>query len=249
MPLLSNRERGRERGRLRGAPSWPSCSAERGRERGRFPRRLLPLLPLLAAGCAADPPRTLRFVITTDAEIPAELDEIRISITASRSDSGNVCEPWTRVIDVDRPDALPAAVAVEIGADYTSWAAWRIVGLRGGAEVFHRESRAPWPAEGRRDVEVVVERACFDFSCPAGEQCLGARCVGVPSPRAFDDMTIRDRGVPCDRAAAVEDVYVPDAGDDDAGADAPADGASDDASAPDDAAAADDAAASDGEGD
>ncbi len=36
-----------------------------------------------------------------------------------------------------------------------------------------------------------------------------------PRPCAFDDMTIRDRGVPCDRAAAVEDATPSDGGGDD----------------------------------
>jgi hypothetical protein len=165
---------------------------------------LLALAATGAPGCT-DSPRTLRIVIDSNLNVPAELDEIRVTATGSRTPEGNICEPVSRRFQLTSAGDLPLRVSIEIGPDYTEWAAVRIVGLRGGTNVFVRESRVPWPSEGIRDLETRLDRDCFAHPCGANEQCVMGECAAVPFPGLFDDLSYVDRGVPCDRSAPIGD--------------------------------------------
>jgi hypothetical protein len=173
----------------------------------------LALLALMIGlvGCSEEGPRTLRLVIDSDMFVPDQLDELRITVTASRTPEGNVCEPVTRQFRLGGQGDLPLRVSIEIGSEYSSWVAVRVVGRLATAEVFRRESRVPWPSSGTRDLPFSLDSNCYEPSCPEFEQCVDGACVGIPYPGIFDDLSYRDRGVPCDRAAEPEDVGTGDA--------------------------------------
>ncbi len=167
-------------------------------------------------GCAAEAPATLRLVIDSDVRVPDDADEIRVTVTASRTHEGNVCEPVTRSFRLDRPGDLPLPIAIEVGSDYAEFAIYRVAVFADGAEVtrLRREGMLAWGASGVRDVPIAIDAACLSVDClPDTEQCIAGSCGLVPYPGIFEDLSRRDRGVPCDRAAPLED-----AGDVDAGA-------------------------------
>ena len=189
------------------------------------------LWPAVSTPGCSEAPRSLRLVIDTDLEVPEQIDQVRVTVTASRTDEGNVCEPVTRVFELVDPSELPLRVTFEAGTEYSAWVAFRVVGrLRlHGEEVFRREARLAWPSSGRREVALSIDSRCYRVHCPATEHCVNGVCVGVPHPGIFDDLQYRDRGVSCDRVAPIEDVVVlPD----DAGG--PDDGQNDEGEEPED---------------
>jgi hypothetical protein len=177
------------------------------------------LAALVFAGCSQEGPPTLRLLINAELSVPTDLDELWITIAASRTLEGNICEPVTRVFTLDRQTDLPLPVSIEMGEVYTEFAIYRIVGKVGGVEVFRRETWAMWPSSGTVDAEVLFDAACLDPErppCGEGLQCVDNQCVGIRDPGILEDLGRRDRGVSCDSAAEVEDVGIPE-GDGDGG--------------------------------
>ncbi|MBI5488580.1 MAG: hypothetical protein HY905_14700 [Deltaproteobacteria bacterium] len=171
---------------------------------GRAVRAAGLVLLLLAAGVPActEPPRTLRVVVDSNMEVPGELDQIVVTATASRTAEGNICEPITRLFELPSAGSLPLRISIEIGSEYSQWGAVRVVGRSHGTDLFLRELRVPWPAEGIRDLEVRLDRDCYGRTCGTNEQCVEGSCASVPFAGLFDDASYRDVGISCDRATA-----------------------------------------------
>ena len=181
--------------------------------------RLAPACALLFAvfsGCTSEPPRTLRFVIDTDLAIPTQVDLIKVTVSASRTESGNLCRPWPREVRLQRRSDLPASIAVEIGAQYASWAIIRVQAFYEGVEVapLRQDIVRAWPSSGSLDVAIFLAAACTTSGCGPGDQCVDGTCATLPPPPGIlDDCTRIDQGVPCDRAAEVLDAAACDASD------------------------------------
>ncbi|MBI5499852.1 MAG: hypothetical protein HY907_06390 [Deltaproteobacteria bacterium] len=168
----------------------------------------------LPAGCGEDRAGTLRLTIDTTLAVPGQVDEIRVFVTAARTEDGPLCVPIERSIPLVRQADFPLRVGIEVGAEYRSWLVFRIEGRLGGSPVIFQETRTVWPASGATDVGVQLSAGCYLAACAGGEMCLGSgTCVAVPVPGAFVDETMWDPGVPCDRAAPVLDVAGEVAGD------------------------------------
>jgi hypothetical protein len=156
----------------------------------------------------------LRLLIDAELSVPTDLDELWVTIAASRTLEGNICEPVARVFTLERQTDLPLPLSIEMGEVYTEYVIFRVVGKLDRAEVFRRETRAVWPSSGTADAEVLFDAACLDPERePCGEnlQCVDNHCVGIPDPGIFEDLGRRDRGVSCDSAAEIEDAGVPEA--------------------------------------
>ena len=168
------------------------------------------LLSGMGSGCADELPGTLRVVIRTELSAPDQMDEIRITVTGSRTPEGNVCEPWTRRKELAGPADLPVTLSIEIGSEYREWVAYRIEGRLRAETVFLRESRVAFPSSGVLEVPVDLEASCYRPTCSGASQCVQGTCVGIPFPGIFDDLGFRDVGVPCDRLAFPEDAGTSD---------------------------------------
>lgn len=154
-------------------------------------------LALFNPSCT-DETRELRLVIDTDLEIPAELDEVFVEITASRTPEGQVCEPARRSFELGSSEELPLVLAIEPREEYTSWVAYKVTGHERGEFVMAIESRVSWPSEGAVELELILDRRCVEMGCGSDAQCVDGACVVVPTPEVFGDLEIRDVGIPCD---------------------------------------------------
>ncbi|MDI7268400.1 MAG: hypothetical protein QME96_10430 [Myxococcota bacterium] len=170
---------------------------------------------ILGAGCAADSPPAVRLVIDSPIDVPDPLYALRITVTASRDPNEprlcmRVGSPDIRLV---RQSDLPVRVTIERGTVYAAWAAYRIEAFGPGGDSqprFRRSGRTSWPAAGVLEVPIVVEPECFDFECPADEQCVASRgaaeCRPAETERFFGaDLSLFDYGVSCDSAAPIED--------------------------------------------
>jgi len=168
------------------------------------------LVAIVVGGCGTEAPRTLRLIIDTDLSVPTEIDELRVTVAASRTPEGRICEPVTRSFPLRQETDLPLPVSIEIGAEYSSWVIFRVGAFLDGAEIekLRRETMLSWPTSGIRDVSVNLEAACLRRTCGANEQCVNATCAGIQFPGILDDPSRRDRGVSCDRAAPVSDAGI-----------------------------------------
>jgi hypothetical protein len=155
---------------------------------------------LLVGGCADDGPRLL-LSIDSDLAIPEELDAIAVTVTASRTPEGALCEPVERQFEVASSGDLPLLIELTPGSSYDAWVAFRVVGSALGAEQVSEENRVPWPTDGPATFAVVLDAACVGVdSCSADEQCNEGDCSAIPSPGLFDGRFPIDEGIPCDAA-------------------------------------------------
>lgn len=154
-------------------------------------------LALFGSSCTEDL-REVRLVIDSDLLIPSELDEVFVEITASRTPEGQVCEPARRSFELESSDALPLILAIEPREEYTSWVAYKVTGHERGDVVIEIESRVSWPSEGAHELELTLDRRCLELRCGSETQCVDGDCAVVPTPEVFEDLDIRDVGIPCD---------------------------------------------------
>ncbi|MBI5489489.1 MAG: hypothetical protein HY905_19305 [Deltaproteobacteria bacterium] len=203
---------------------------------------LLAALAALASGCGDDDgTRRVRLVLAVGADVPDRdgIDEIEVTLTASRTDGTEalaLCEPTTCRFPT-AGGLQPVVVDFHRGSTYAALALFRVSWLSAGTPRASRELAIPWPDSGTREVRLELRAACEDLGCGPGLQCLlvddNAVCAAVPFPRAFDERTWVDDGVPCDRGDEPTMCPSLDAGDDaDAEADSDADaldGGNDDA--------------------
>lgn len=157
-------------------------------------------LALAACACGNDGPPAVRLAVTSDLDLPGELDAVSITVIGSRSAERDLlCEPAERLFPAAGETLhLPLEVLVERGHVYTAWIAFRVEGRLAGETVVWREQLVPWPDAGTLDVEVHLERSCLHAACtPTVEQCIRGTCCGVPRREIFTDPTLRDPGMSC----------------------------------------------------
>lgn len=168
-------------------------------------RRFLPLLLALALAACEDESSVIRLIIGTDDEIdvPDDLDEVMLTLTASRTAEGNVCEPVTRVFAIDGAELIPLSIVVEQGDEYTAWFAFRVAARLEGVELARVEGSQEWAGPGTTEVAVELEGDCLEVACGEGETCDDGECEASPSGVFLDDPAFRDEGVSCDGGGGV----------------------------------------------
>jgi hypothetical protein len=158
---------------------------------------LLALLPLI--GCSdGGGGNVARLIIETDGQAPLSFDEIEVSITASRTPEGNLCEPAIEKFTIEDEGDLPLIVDYVFGSEYRSWAAFKVVCYMAGSVVLRKEVTSAFFSGERNEITLVIEEACFNASCGAGQQCLDGFCVDLPDPGPFSDPLLIDFGTTCD---------------------------------------------------
>lgn len=148
------------------------------------------LFAMLLAGCADSP--VLVLVINSDLQVPNELDEVRVTVTASRDFYWReVCEPSTYIYSQTDSSHFPIKVAIWQGEEFATAIAYRIEGLRDGVKVLNPfAGHEVWPAEGRRDVRSDLLSVCTvsdDFECTLGQHCVDGECVDDGIPQVLDN--------------------------------------------------------------
>jgi hypothetical protein len=163
------------------------------------------MLAALALAACEDEPSVIRLVIGTDDEVDVsdDLDEIDLTLTASRTEEGNLCEPVTRAFPIDSADLVPLSVVVEQGDDYTAWFAFRVVARLEGVELARVEAKQEWAGPGPTQVAVELQGDCFGVACAEGEVCVDGDCEASPEGAFLDDPAFRDEGVSCNGGGGV----------------------------------------------
>jgi len=172
-------------------------------------RQVLLLSLLVAHGCSdsseLDRP-VIRLEIDAAVDVPEELDELLITLVASRSDDGgDFCEtqgPF--LIRLSSPEDLPTWIDSVQGDVYSRRLAYRVDGFvheeeeDGGDQVFRREGVERWPDAGQSFVRIEIEGGCYGELCRDDRQCVDEECARVPAPGVFDDPGMHDPGQPCE---------------------------------------------------
>jgi hypothetical protein len=128
-----------------------------------------------ASGCQRGDDRVTISIKAEGVEPAAELDELRITLTASRTASGDeLCEPFTIRLPIgpDDPNAItvPFRVAVHPGALFGKLLFVRLEGLF-AQEVRWRDEQATSLAGGALTLEFRLAPDCLDVGTAPGEIC------------------------------------------------------------------------------
>lgn len=169
------------------------------RPRSRAPAALsAAVLALLAGACGPeDEGPGVRLIVETEVGVPTVIDAVDVEVTASRAAAGETCAPRLRTFALASSADLPLRILYELGPEFRSWVAFRVVWRKGGVEVRSQTVLQPAPDSGIQEVRVELAGACLTRSCGAGEQCVAGACTPVPSPDPFDP-ALRVSGFDCD---------------------------------------------------
>lgn len=176
-------------------------------------RLALVLLPLLAACGSPTPRRSIRLTLAAEVGVPADVDRVELSFTASRTAAGATCLPVQEGWNLTQPSDLPIVVDFVPGDTYAAWLGLRVVWLKSGTPVDVRETTVPWPSDGVREVEIRLEQRCLGAGCAPDQQCLAGTCSPFESPRPLDPALVEPGAPSCDRDAPSPDGGGPDDGD------------------------------------
>lgn len=160
-------------------------------------------ITLALGACAEDAAPTIVVTVDSELAIPEELYELELSVLASRTDSGQTCEPFTEVHSLNEPGDLPLEVALTQGPIYSSWLVYRVTALlrtSGGEQEFRRQALLRWPTTGVFRQTLLIEAAPCEPECESTEQCVDSQCTNVAEPTIFDDTARRDIGTLCLRS-------------------------------------------------
>jgi len=163
-------------------------------------RRVLGLIALLLLlGCSGGGGgNAARLIIETDTTSPLPFDEIEVSITASRTPEGNLCEPAIEKFTIEGEGDLPLVVDYVFGSEYRSWVAFKVVCYSAGSVVLRKEVASAFFSGVRNEITLLIEDACFSMSCGLDQQCLDGICVDLPDPGPFNEPLLLDFGTTCD---------------------------------------------------
>lgn len=154
---------------------------------------------LAVTGCWGDDGGDIaRLIIDTDMEAPFTFNEIQVTVTASRTLDGNLCEPASEKFTIEDKGDLPLVVDFYFGSEYRSWVAFRVACLSGGTPVYQKEVIRPFFDGERNEIEMWIESVCFGVSCESTQQCSDGVCVDLPYPGPFNTPTLIDSGTTCD---------------------------------------------------
>jgi hypothetical protein len=150
----------------------------------------------LASGCEPDETK-VRIRIGVEADVPGQVDLIRVIATAARDEAGHFCVPVVRSFDLTSGADLPLIVDFRPGPRYRSWAYLRVDWFGGGVRVGGRDWWRSFPASGTREEELVLEAACVALRCAEEQQCVSGECRSFRTPSPLDPGNL-DTAILCD---------------------------------------------------
>ncbi|MGD8858795.1 MAG: hypothetical protein PVI30_02215 [Myxococcales bacterium] len=174
-------------------------------------RSLLPWLGWLAIGllgCSSDeaPLTQIMVSVTTDLQVPAELDGVVITVsTATRQEE--VTSPT-----LASADALPVTLGVQHVGGPLEGVRVSVIGTRGGQNVIQREAETEFVRGEIRELRMDLLAGCVGEPCP-GQTCgeLGCQPVDVDgstlpvwSGSADRDVAAPDASTPTDAGATAD---------------------------------------------
>ncbi|MFH2007555.1 MAG: hypothetical protein ABI333_13300 [bacterium] len=156
---------------------------------------------LLGVGCQ-DRVHRVVIEIASAGFIPTQqLDEIEVTISASRTATGDqLCEPYTRRFNLDptepEPITLPLRIAVEPGDVYDKVLYVRVVGRFDGT-IRLKAERMVSLAGGDVTLQVLLTSDCIGVGTGAGQHCQAGLPLESPLSEIFDDRRFVEGGEQC----------------------------------------------------
>lgn len=132
-------------------------------------------LACAAFACAADPTQVI-VVVDSDLRTPAELDEIRITVT---SPEGEEQSASGTLLAGDPP--LPRTLALSHTQGPLGTFRAMAEGLRAGTVIVEREARFDFQSERVLVLSMHLLRSCANVVCDRGSTCTERGCEPVPS--------------------------------------------------------------------
>lgn len=158
-------------------------------------RLYIPLLfmCLFASGCSEELPPGVLLIIESDRLVPDHLDQVWVTVTASRTAAVNICQPIPRRVLPDETPHFPIYVSFDRGEVYDEWIAFqveaRLTRLDSDPEnqvVFRQEHMRAWPTSTREEHTVTIDGSCYQKVCEDDEYCYEGECVSSHEPGIFD---------------------------------------------------------------
>jgi len=183
---------------------WDQNASIRSSVLGRGGRRSAAVLLLATGGllatwgCGDDPPR-FRIRVDTNAEVPEQINKVKVWVTASRGpvEAPALCRPSCRSFEIRQPSDLPFYVDFLPGPKYRRWVYLRVEYFRFDVRVgFHESPALQVPESGTFEAPLELDAACLEHACadPLTPQCIDGECALVTG--AFDDPGHIDDGAP-----------------------------------------------------
>jgi len=163
-----------------------------------------------SVACDGDTERKVRLTITSPAQIPSQLDRIRVRVTAARRDnpedpgSFRICEPAEREFWLTSPADLPIYIDYYPGRNYDFWVAFRVEFWGGELLRSTDEWMALLSESGASERTIALDAACAAMPrpCDPGYKCIEQDCVDPGGEGPFDHPELVDIGVPCSSGVA-----------------------------------------------
>jgi hypothetical protein len=164
----------------------------------------------VSGGCSAEPRTEVLVSVTTDHEVPAELDTLAITV------SGPTMEIQTARADLTSLADLPRTVGlVHEGGPLGPFEATIVGSLSSGEQVASRRVRFAFQKGRTLALEIHLARACATVSCAGDETCADGVCRSIDvGPDELVPWPVSDGGVDAgvvDSAADTTDVGPSDA--------------------------------------
>jgi hypothetical protein len=163
----------------------------------------LALLGLVA--CEETAERKVRLTITSQAQIPSQLDRVVVRVAAARRDnpaeptSFRVCEPAVGEFNLAASGDLPIYIDYFPGLTYNYWVAFRVECWCGSVLRRTDEWMASLGESGADERTVTLDAACASMPvpCAAGLKCVEQNCVDPGGEGPFDHPELIDLGISC----------------------------------------------------
>jgi hypothetical protein len=176
-----------------------------GAARRRWRAALLGLVLLGSVGCEEEVERKVRLMVTSQGQVPAQLDHVVVHVTAARRDnpaeptSFRICEPADGTFTLSSSADLPLYIDYYPGSGYDFWVAFRVEFWAGSVLRSTDEWMASLGESGASERTVSLDAACASMPvpCAAGLKCVEQNCVDPGGDGPFDHPELIDTGVPC----------------------------------------------------
>ena len=174
--------------------------------------RFFPLLLVLLLACQNDASPSSRIMLTIETDFAVPLDVNTLEV---RADGDAIGSSFYEYFDLNNESTLPILVPLSNTGSSLSPLHVTVSGSRNGQLIVEKRITLSFSENESRTLNVILERACFDFECSNTQLCES----GCPERPDIDPTTLP---LWTEADAAVPDAAVPDAGIDSAAdADAP----------------------------
>ncbi len=153
----------------------------------------LAILPCVAVAAACSGSTELVLVVDTNLEVPAEMDEVVVSVTGP----GGLTVSGSEQLTAAGAPSFPLTLGIRPRGDQLGPIDIAVTGRLAGSFVIERDVQTTLSEGESKVLHVFLVRACLDVSCADGESCGRQGCESVEvtelpswtgSPPAFDPM-------------------------------------------------------------